>query len=264
MPDLNTQILLRGLHGVGSHDLSDNVVQGFRATGGGVGPSTSFRVFDSLTWVENLRVFDGRSLDTGKICAEHRSATPAPSSKPRIGPSLTYSITLRWRTRLRPPGRPVPWAPGHGGALETGLGRGADPGLKAAVDCRMSLPTHDTAEIACGTILGPCARGLDAVVCAMDALSVDHLSRGRSAPIVEGAAIPDRDTPGCISGAIARSAIIGRPCAPITRRLSRHARLRSGSTSTSCPAGSSPTSRRRRDRWGWRHQWQRWRKCLPT
>ncbi len=66
MPNIMTQMLLRGSNGVGYTVYPDNVVQAFvhRAAESGV---DIFRVFDSLNWVENMRVSMDAVLETGKI-----------------------------------------------------------------------------------------------------------------------------------------------------------------------------------------------------
>ena len=55
MPNLMTQMLLRGSNGVGYTNYPDNVVQSFVAQAAETGIDV-FRVFDSLNWVENMRV----------------------------------------------------------------------------------------------------------------------------------------------------------------------------------------------------------------
>jgi pyruvate carboxylase len=55
MPNILTQMLLRGANGVGYTNYPDNVVRQFvaRPRSGGI---DLFRVFDCLNWVENMRV----------------------------------------------------------------------------------------------------------------------------------------------------------------------------------------------------------------
>ncbi|MGN7871862.1 pyruvate carboxylase, partial [Paracoccus sp. 22332] len=67
MPNLMTQMLLRASNGVGYTNYPDNVVQSFvrQAAESGV---DVFRVFDSLNWVENMRVAMDAVIETGKIC----------------------------------------------------------------------------------------------------------------------------------------------------------------------------------------------------
>ena len=55
MPNVMTQMLLRGSNGVGYTNYPDNVIQFFIQQAANTGVDV-FRVFDSLNWVENMRV----------------------------------------------------------------------------------------------------------------------------------------------------------------------------------------------------------------
>ena len=66
MPNIMTQMLLRASNGVGYTNYPDNVVESFvREAAKGI---DVFRVFDSLNWVENMRVAMNAVLETNKIC----------------------------------------------------------------------------------------------------------------------------------------------------------------------------------------------------
>ncbi len=67
MPNIMTQMLLRASNGVGYTNYPDNVVQSFVAQAARSGVDV-FRVFDSLNWVENMRVAMDAVLESGKIC----------------------------------------------------------------------------------------------------------------------------------------------------------------------------------------------------
>ncbi|MCI5039913.1 MAG: pyruvate carboxylase, partial [Donghicola eburneus] len=66
MPNLLTQMLLRGANGVGYTNYPDNVVKFFVKQAAETGVDI-FRVFDSLNWVENMRVAMDAVLETDKI-----------------------------------------------------------------------------------------------------------------------------------------------------------------------------------------------------
>src|SRR6056297_1511117 len=66
MPNLLTQMLLRASNGVGYTNYPDNVVQEFVRQAAETGIDV-FRVFDSLNWVENMRVAMDAVIDSGKI-----------------------------------------------------------------------------------------------------------------------------------------------------------------------------------------------------
>ena len=67
MPNLLLQALLRGANAVGYTHYPDNVVRFFiaRAAAGGV---DVFRIFDSLNWIENMRVSIDAVRAAGKLC----------------------------------------------------------------------------------------------------------------------------------------------------------------------------------------------------
>src|SRR5678816_2150687 len=67
MPNLLLQMLLRSANAVGYTNYPDNVVRYFvqQAARGGI---DLFRIFDSLNWVENMRVAIDAVRETGKLC----------------------------------------------------------------------------------------------------------------------------------------------------------------------------------------------------
>ncbi|MFQ5437697.1 MAG: pyruvate carboxylase, partial [Paracoccaceae bacterium] len=67
MPNLMTQMLLRASNGVGYTNYPDNVVRFFVAQSARTGVDL-FRVFDSLNWVENMRVAMDAVIESGKVC----------------------------------------------------------------------------------------------------------------------------------------------------------------------------------------------------
>ncbi len=62
-----TQMLLRASNGVGYTNYPDNVVQAFVKQAAVVGVDV-FRVFDSLNWVENMRVAMDAVVEANKVC----------------------------------------------------------------------------------------------------------------------------------------------------------------------------------------------------
>ncbi|MCC6007824.1 MAG: pyruvate carboxylase, partial [Rhodobacteraceae bacterium] len=66
MPNVMTQMLLRGANGVGYTTYPDNVVRAFVAQAAETGIDV-FRVFDSLNRVENMRVAMDAVLETGRV-----------------------------------------------------------------------------------------------------------------------------------------------------------------------------------------------------
>ena len=67
VPNILLQMLLRSSNAVGYTNYPDNVVQFFVAQAAEAGVDL-FRVFDSLNWVENMRVAMDAVLESGAIC----------------------------------------------------------------------------------------------------------------------------------------------------------------------------------------------------
>ena len=67
MPNVMTQMLLRASNGVGYTNYPDNVVQAFVKQAAATGVDV-FRVFDSLNWVENMRVAMDAVIEANKVC----------------------------------------------------------------------------------------------------------------------------------------------------------------------------------------------------
>jgi pyruvate carboxylase len=79
-----------------------------------------FRVFDSLNWVENMRVSMDAVLETGKLCEGAICYTgdildPAGEIRPEI-------LCRSGQGAGRPPA-PISWAEGHGGLLKPAAAR---------------------------------------------------------------------------------------------------------------------------------------------
>src|SRR5256885_9334189 len=67
LPNLLLQMLLRSANAVGYANYPDNVVRFFVARAAQRGIDV-FRIFDSLNWVENMRVAIDAVLEAGKLC----------------------------------------------------------------------------------------------------------------------------------------------------------------------------------------------------
>src|SRR5579863_3008617 len=67
IPNLLLQMLLRSANGVGYTNYPDNVVRYFVQQSAAAGIDL-FRIFDSLNWVENMRVAIDAVLETGRLC----------------------------------------------------------------------------------------------------------------------------------------------------------------------------------------------------
>ena len=76
MPNILLQMLLRSANAVGYANYPDNVVSSSLRAPPSAGIDV-FRIFDSLNWVENMRVSIDAVREDRASCARRPSATPA-------------------------------------------------------------------------------------------------------------------------------------------------------------------------------------------
>ncbi len=190
MPNLMTQMLLRASNGVGYTNYPDNVVQGFIAQAATSGIDV-FRVFDSLNWVENMRVAMDAVIAAEKLCEGTICYTGNLRDPDRSKYDLAYYVAMG--KDLKAAGAHVLGLKDMAGLLRPAAARILVRALKEEVGLPIHLHTHDTAGIACATILAAAEVGVDAVDCAMDALS-GNTSQATLGTVVEALALDDRDT----------------------------------------------------------------------
>jgi pyruvate carboxylase len=190
MPNLLTQMLLRASNGVGYTNYPDNVVRAFVAQAATTGVDV-FRVFDSLNWVENMRVAMDAVIETGKICEGTICYTgdlldPAQQK-------YTVAYYVRMAKALESAGAHVLGVKDMAGVLKAPAARVLFRALKDAVDLPIHFHTHDTSGAAVATILAAADEGVDAVDAAMDAFS-GNTSQATLGSVVEALRHTPRDT----------------------------------------------------------------------
>ena len=190
MPNILTQMLLRGSNGVGYTNYPDNVVQGFVAQAAASGVDV-FRVFDSLNWVENMRVAMDAVQEAGKVCEGTVCYTGDLLDPARAKYDLGYYVGMA--QALRDAGAHILGVKDMAGLLKPTQARALISALKQEVGLPVHLHTHDTAGTAIATILAAADAGVDAVDCAMDALS-GNTSQATLGSVVETLRHTPRDT----------------------------------------------------------------------
>ncbi|MEM9967746.1 MAG: pyruvate carboxylase [Pseudomonadota bacterium] len=190
LPNVMTQMLLRASNGVGYTNYPDNVVQFFvkQAATSGV---DVFRVFDSLNWVENMRVAMDAVIDAGKVCEGTICYTGDIFDPDRAKYDLKYYVQMG--QDLKAAGAHVLGLKDMAGLLKPAQARVLIKALKTEVGLPIHFHTHDTAGIACATILAASEAGVDAVDCAMDAFS-GNTSQATLGSVVSALKHTDRDT----------------------------------------------------------------------
>lgn len=189
MPNLMTQMLLRGANGVGYTNYPDNVVREFvRQAAKGI---DVFRVFDSLNWVENMRVAMDAVVEQNKICEGTICYTGDILNPERAKYDLKYYVAMG--KELRNAGAHVLGLKDMAGLLKPAAAKVLIRALKEEVGLPIHFHTHDTAGIASATILAASEAGVDAVDCAMDSFS-GNTSQATLGTVVEALRHTDRDT----------------------------------------------------------------------
>ena len=190
LPNVMTQMLLRGANGVGYTNYPDNVVQEFVRVAAETGIDV-FRVFDSLNWVENMRVAMDAVQEQNKICEGTVCYTGDILDPDRAKYDLKYYVAMG--QELRDAGAHVLGLKDMAGLLKPASARILIKALKEEVGLPIHFHTHDTAGVACATILAAAEAGVDAVDCAMDALS-GNTSQATLGSVVEALKHTERDT----------------------------------------------------------------------
>jgi len=198
VPNLLTQMLLRGANGVGYTNYPDNVVRFFVRQ---AAPAVDiFRIFDCLNWVENMRVAidavagEGKLVE-GAICYTGDLLDPA-----RAKYDLKYYIAMA--RELERAGCHIVGLKDMAGVLKPEAARVLIKALREEVGLPVHLHTHDTSGIAGATVLAAVEAGVDAIDAAIDALS-GNTSQPCLGSIVEALAHTGRD-PGLDPEAIRR------------------------------------------------------------
>ena len=190
MPNVMTQMLLRASNGVGYTNYPDNVVQAFVRQAALTGVDV-FRVFDSLNWVENMRVAMDAVIEANKICEGTVCYTGDILNPDRAKYDLKYYVGMA--KELEAAGAHVLGLKDMAGLLKPAAARVLVKALKEEIGLPIHFHTHDTSGIAGATILAAADAGVDAVDAAMDAFS-GGTSQACLGSVVEALRNTDRDT----------------------------------------------------------------------
>lgn len=190
MPNLMTQMLLRGANGVGYTTYPDNVVRNFVFQAAKTGVDV-FRVFDSLNWVENMRVAMDAVVEAGKVCEGAICYTGDMLDPARSKYDLKYYVARA--QELKAAGAHILGLKDMAGLLKPAAARLLVKTLRQETGLPLHFHTHDTSGLAGATVLAAVEAGVDAIDAAMDAFS-----GGTSQPclgsIVESLRNTDRET----------------------------------------------------------------------
>ena len=168
VPNILLQMLLRGANGVGYTTYPDNVVQAFVQRSADSGMDL-FRVFDSLNWVENMRVAMDAVLDAGKLLEGTICYTGDLGDPTRNKYDLKYYVNMA--RELTEAGSHIIGLKDMAGLAKPDAITTLVRVLKEETGLPVHFHTHDTSGIASASVLAAAAAGVDAADLAMDSLS---------------------------------------------------------------------------------------------
>jgi pyruvate carboxylase len=167
-PNILFQMLLRASNAVGYTNYSDNVVRYFvqQAAKNGV---DVFRVFDSLNWVDNMRVAMDAVIETGALCEGALCYTGDLFDTKRSKYDLKYYVGLA--KQLEKAGAHILGIKDMAGVCKPRAAHELVRVLKQEVGLPIHFHTHDTSGISAASVLAAIEAGCDAVDGALDAMS---------------------------------------------------------------------------------------------
>ncbi len=169
VPNILLQMLLRGSNAVGYTAYPDNLIEKFIVHSWEQGVDI-FRIFDSLNWVENMKVsIKTVKEETGGIAEACLCYTGDISNPERQKYNLQYYIDLA--RRLEDAGAHMLAVKDMAGLLKPYAAETLISHLKEAVDLPIHLHTHDTSSAQLATYLKAVEAGVDVVDLALSSMS---------------------------------------------------------------------------------------------
>ncbi|MBD5603675.1 MAG: pyruvate carboxylase, partial [Candidatus Eremiobacteraeota bacterium] len=168
VPNVLLQMLVRGANAVGYTSYPDNVVRYYIAQAA-VGGVDVFRIFDSLNWVDNMRVSIDAVLESGKLCEAAMCYTGDILDPSRTKYDLAYYVALA--KELEKTGAHVLGIKDMAGLCKPEAARRLVRALKDEIGIPIHFHTHDTSGNSGASVIAAIEAGVDAVDAAIDAMS---------------------------------------------------------------------------------------------
>jgi len=168
MPNLLLQMLLRSANAVGYTNYPDNVVKYFVRQAAQAGVDL-FRIFDSLNWVENMRISIDAVRESGKLCETAICYTGNLSDPRESKYTLRYYLDIA--RDLKAAGAHVIGVKDMAGLCRPRAAFTLVKALKEEIGLPIHFHTHDTSGVAAASVLAAIDAGADAVDGAMDSMS---------------------------------------------------------------------------------------------
>lgn len=168
IPNILFQMLFRGSNGVGYSNLADNVIRKFINLSSEAGIDV-FRIFDSLNWVESLKVPIEEVKKCGKVAEAAICYTGDILDKSRTRYTLEYYVKMA--RVLESEGADILAIKDMSGLLRPMAAYELVKALKENIKIPIHLHTHDSTGNGVATVLKASEAGVDIADCAISSLS---------------------------------------------------------------------------------------------
>lgn len=190
MPNTLIQMLLRASNAVGYKNYPDNVVKAFIEEASTRGVDV-FRIFDSLNWVENMKLPIETALKTGKIVEGAICYTGDILNPNETKYTLEYYV--KKAKELESLGCHIFTIKDMAGLVKPYAAEKLISALKSELNIPVNLHTHDSTGNGVSTLLKATEAGVDIVDCAIGSMS-SMTSNPSMNSLVEALHGTDRDT----------------------------------------------------------------------
>ncbi|MCL2707932.1 MAG: pyruvate carboxylase, partial [Defluviitaleaceae bacterium] len=168
MPDTLIQMLLRASNAVGYKNVPDNVIKGFIKVSADVGVDV-FRIFDSLNWIENMKLPIEEALMTGKIVQGAICYTGDLLDPNETKYTLDYYVAKA--REIEAQGAHIFAIKDMAGLLKPYAAKALVAALRESVKIPVCLHTHDTTGNGVAAVLMAAEAGLDIADAALESMS---------------------------------------------------------------------------------------------
>ena len=168
IPNIMFQMLLRGSNAVGYKNYPDNVIREFvkRAASAGI---DVFRIFDSLNWIEGMKVAMDEALKQGKVVEACMCYTGDILDPSRTKYNLHYYTSMA--KQLEDMGAHIITIKDMSGLLKPMAARELIGSLKQELKIPVNLHTHDTSGNSIATVLMAAQAGVDIIDAAFNSMA---------------------------------------------------------------------------------------------
>ncbi|BES64635.1 pyruvate carboxylase [Gottschalkiaceae bacterium SANA] len=168
MPNVMFQMLLRGSNAVGYKNYPDNVIREFVKEAADHGIDV-FRIFDSLNWLEGMKIATESVLEAGKIAEVCMCYTGDILNPDKTKYDLAYYISMA--KEIEATGAHILGIKDMSALLKPAAAYQLVKALKQEISIPIHLHTHDTSGNGVATVLMAAMAGVDIVDSAVNGMS---------------------------------------------------------------------------------------------